>query len=98
MKEAEREIFKRLTIEYELQDEKLRRENESVIEQKEAEIRSMKKDMEKKNAEIEHLRSDPESESYRKHVASELRIDLEKEFKVMPLMQTHNNIYRTRLT
>lgn len=82
MKEAEKEVYKRLTIEYELRDEKFRREYDQLLEDKEIQLRHMKKDIEKKSTEIEHLRSDPESENYRKHVATEIRQDLEKEFKV----------------
>lgn len=81
LRETERDMFKKLTIEYELQSEKMRCDYEDTIEQKDAEIRNMKKEMEKKIQEIEMLRADPESESYRKTVAADVRGDLEKEFK-----------------
>ncbi|PAV76710.1 hypothetical protein WR25_22224 isoform A [Diploscapter pachys] len=80
-KEVEKEIFKKLTIEYELRAEMLRSEHDESIEAKEEELRELRKQLQRRDSEIAKLKQNPDSEESRKNVATEIRAELEKEFK-----------------
>ncbi|GMT36743.1 hypothetical protein PFISCL1PPCAC_28040 [Pristionchus fissidentatus] len=80
-KEATDEIFKKLIIEYELAKDREASDFREIIEEKEESIRQLQKELEKKAVEIEKLKKGPGAEEYRQIVESEVRANMEKEFK-----------------
>ncbi|GMT05867.1 hypothetical protein PENTCL1PPCAC_28041, partial [Pristionchus entomophagus] len=80
-KEATDEIFKKLIIEYELAKDREASDFRETIEEKEESIRQMQRELDKKQHETEKLKKGPEHEEYRKMIESEIRTNMEKEFK-----------------
>ncbi|CAI5453956.1 unnamed protein product [Caenorhabditis angaria] len=90
VKSIETDTIKKLTVEYELMIDRTRSDYEDQISQKDMDILELKKELEKKQAEIDKQKQellqsesfdDPYTEEYRKKVTSEIRSELEKEFK-----------------
>ncbi|CAJ0945163.1 unnamed protein product, partial [Mesorhabditis belari] len=81
LKNVQNEVFKRLTIEYELARDDLQREHSRILEEKDEKIRHVHRELDRKNSEIERLKSDPDSDGYRTQIKNDIKQELEKEYK-----------------
>ncbi|CAJ0583083.1 unnamed protein product, partial [Mesorhabditis spiculigera] len=81
LKAVQNEVYKDLTIRYELAKDDLQREHSRQIDEREEKIRNLHKELERKNSEIERLKSDPDTDGYRTQIKNDIRQELEKEYK-----------------